>query len=202
MHRSPEPVNLVGGLCSPVTYIAWDSVGAGGLPTHQHRRKTEGGGWRRKEGAMGWIDMSHICVSNGETLPLPLPCPLLSVTLPRRQLFPLLGDDVGLKSGAPATQKARFGQNRVWGGASVKRKRSHRTPVYWRGRKRRGCREEEGGWEDWVEYEKRSLCLYVWHLRWAIPADTCFPRTCGQTRQVLDGCTSFLTTFAFGIGKM
>lgn len=76
--------------------------------------------------------MSHICVSSGESLPLPLPlpCPLLSVTLARRQLFPLLGDDVGLKSGAPATQKARFGQNRVRGGASVKRKRSHRTPVY------------------------------------------------------------------------
>lgn len=76
--------------------------------------------------------------------PLPLPCPLLSVTLPRRQLFPLLGDDVGLKSGAPATQKARFGQNRVRGGASVKRKRSHRTPVYWR-RRKRGCMREGGG---------------------------------------------------------
>lgn len=143
------------------------------------------------------IDMSHISVSIGETLPLPLPCPLLSVTLPRRQLFPLLGDDVGLKSGAPATQKARFGQNRVWGGASVKRKRSHRTPVYWRGRKRRGCKE--GGWEDWVEYEKRSLCLYVWHLRWAIPVVACLPRTCRQTRQVLVRCDSFLTILAVNI---
>lgn len=104
--------------------------------------------------------MSHISVSSGETLPLPLLCPLLSVTLLRRQLFPLLGDDVGLKSGAPATQKARFGQNRVRGGASVKRKRSHRTPVYYRkggcmrGMGRLGC------------IRTRSVCLYVWHLRW------------------------------------
>ncbi|MEQ2288882.1 hypothetical protein AMECASPLE_027442 [Ameca splendens] len=45
--RSPEPVNLVEGHCSPVSYIAWDSTGAGGLPTHQHRRKTEGGGGNR-----------------------------------------------------------------------------------------------------------------------------------------------------------
>lgn len=63
------------------------------------------------------MDVSHTGVISGEPLPpLPLPCPLLSVTLPRRQLFPLLADDVGPKSGAPATQKARFGQNRVRGG--------------------------------------------------------------------------------------
>lgn len=42
--RSPGTVNLVEGLCSQVSYIAWDSTGAGGLPTRQHRRKTEGGG--------------------------------------------------------------------------------------------------------------------------------------------------------------
>ncbi|KAK5864660.1 hypothetical protein PBY51_015886 [Eleginops maclovinus] len=79
--------------------------------------------------------------------PLPPVCPLLSVTLLRRQLFPLLGDDVGLKSGAPATQKARFGQNRVRGGARVKRKRSHRTPVYLRRREGMGPGEEEGRME-------------------------------------------------------
>lgn len=32
LHRSPEPVNLVEGLCSQVTYIAWDSAGARGAP--------------------------------------------------------------------------------------------------------------------------------------------------------------------------
>lgn len=32
---------------------------------------------------------------------------------------PLPADDVGLKSGAPATQKARFGQNRAVGGVRV-----------------------------------------------------------------------------------
>lgn len=103
--------------------------------------------------------MSHLSHSSGEALPLPLPCPLLSVTLLRRQRFPLLGDDVGMKSGAPATQKARFGQNRVRGGASVKRKRSHRTPVYW---KRRGV---HGGMGRLSCIRKRSVCLYVWHLR-------------------------------------
>lgn len=41
---SPGTVNLVEGLCSQVSYIAWDSTGVGGLPTRQHRRKTEGGG--------------------------------------------------------------------------------------------------------------------------------------------------------------
>jgi len=91
--------------------------------------------------------MPRISVSNVETLPLPLPCPLLSVTLLRRQLSPLLGDDVGLKSGAPATQQARFGQNRVRGGATVKRKRSHRTPVNWgeESERERGVQGKEGG---------------------------------------------------------
>lgn len=71
--------------------------------------------------------MSHISVSTGEAPPpLLLLGPLLSVTLLRRQLLSLLADDVRLKQGAPATQKARFGQNRVRGGANVERKRSHR----------------------------------------------------------------------------
>lgn len=86
----------------------------------------EGKKGRRGEGD-GYVSYRF---TSSETLPLPPSCPLLSVTLARRQLFPLLADDVGLKSGAPATQTARFGQNRVRGGASVKRKRSHRTPVY------------------------------------------------------------------------
>lgn len=98
--------------------------------------------------------MSHISVSSGETLPLPLLCPLLSVTLLRRQLFPLLGDDVGLKSGAPATQKARFGQNRVRGGASVKRKRSHRTPVYCR---EGGVREGDGN----TGLHTNEVCVFI-----------------------------------------
>lgn len=50
--RCREPVNLVELLCSPVTYIAWDSTGVGGLPTRQHRRKRERGGEKRR-GAAG-----------------------------------------------------------------------------------------------------------------------------------------------------
>lgn len=99
--------------------------------------------------------MSPISVSSGETLPLPPLCPLLSVTLLRRQRFPLLGDDVGLKSGAPATQKARFGQNRVRGGASVKRKRSHRTPVYCR--KGRGVNEGDGK----AGLHTNEVCVFI-----------------------------------------
>lgn len=109
--------------------------------------------------------MSRIRVRIGETLPLPLPCPLLSVTLLRRQLFPLHCDDVGLKSGAPATQKARFGQNRVRGGASVKRKRSHRTPVYW---------EEGGGGGEKPGLHTKEVCVFVC----LAPVTACLRRTC------------------------
>lgn len=160
-------MNLVEGLCSQVTYIAWDSAGVGGLPTHQHRRKREGGGWRRR-GPMCFIPVFAMV----KLSPLPPGCPLLSVTLPRRQLFPLLSDDVGQKSGAPATQKARFGQNRVRGGATVKRKRSHRTPVYWR--RRRGCRKRMRGEElgDCTACEI-GLCVYVSGSRFGLPVRAC-----------------------------
>lgn len=122
-----------------------------------------------KKGGPRGIDVSHISVSIGGTLPLPLPCPLLSVTLHRRQLFPLLGDDVRLKSGAPATQKARFGQNRVRGGATVKRKRSHRTPVYLEG----GEGGAGVGGNDWVAYEI-GFCVYVS----GTGGMDCLPQTC------------------------
>lgn len=113
---------------------------------------------RRRRGPRGAVDTSRIGVSIGGGLPLPLQCPLHSVTLHRRQLFLLLGDDVGMKSGAPATHKARFGQNRVRGGASVKRRRSHRTALYWG---RRGARE--GGGEGGRLRCIRTRSVYVWH---------------------------------------
>lgn len=87
------------------------------------------GGWK-EAGGVRRTEQPRIGSSAEAPPSLPRAPPLLSVTLARRQRFPLLADDVGLDSGAPATQKARFGQNRVRGGACVKRKRSHRTPVY------------------------------------------------------------------------